>query len=77
MQQQTKIEILEYRIDEMAASIEQLSHTKEEILEVLHRMELQNQKRNSFVGGALFILAPVVSFVWFLAEDAIKRLFHQ
>ena len=73
---ESRLDLLEYQLMEMKAVVNEVQDDRAEVLRILQKLETEQEKTKSFVGGAGFLISGVAACVWYFGKEFFNKLLH-
>jgi len=74
--QESRLDMLEYRLDQLNILVGEMEHDKDEMLAILRKLEADQARTQTIIGGAAFLASGAIAGLWYLAKEFLARFIH-
>lgn len=73
---ESRLDMLEYRLDQLNLVINEIQEDKNEMLEILRKLESDQARTQTIIGGAAFLASGAIAGAWYLAKELLAKFLH-
>lgn len=73
---ESRLDLLEFRMSQADINFKSMKENHEEMLRILSKLELNQDRHATIIGGAALIATGIVSVIWWVIQGTIGKVFH-